>query len=360
MLAHTRRLPRGAALAATALTPIIAPPIALAGDIEGFRFGVRSASSSVTTDLSAGASLLGTLIGDYDAKTNPAGTRTIPGLFGSTSGNHPIDFSGTAGFIGSDTTHPSGMFDLSLDLETGLATISGLHLDLTNGRSIGVTLGFTIEYESFRTRQPTAVFIGGIPIPIPFGQVNLTALTLSQTGLSGAGVAQQTGPGRYTVTLIAPVELVANIETPGDPVQVGSIVVPLPLVLDVTVEGNAASASFAFDQSFVQQFPLELDLPADQPLDLPTILPPGETAHLLLNAALESFDVDFTLGAMLEAAGERIVYSRADWNRDTEVDSQDYFAFLVDFFVGGADFNSDGASNSQDYFDFLAVYFADR
>lgn len=355
MPASCRRFPRCAALMAAAV-----PAIAVARVAEDYRFTVRSASSSVTTDLSAGASLAGTLIGDYDAKTNPTGTRTIPGLFGSTSGNHPIDFSGTAGFIGSDTTRPSGAFDLSLDLETGLALISGLTLDLTNGREIGVTLGFTIEYESFRTRQPTAVFIGGIPIPIPFGQVNLTALTLSQTDLSGAGVVQENGPGRYTVTLIAPVELTASIETPADPVEVGPIVVPLPLVLDIMLDGDAATASFTFDQSFVQQFPLELDLPADQPLDLPTILPPGETAHLLLNAAIDSFDVDFTLGATLDAAGDRVEYSRADWNRDRVVDSRDYFAFLVDFFVGGADFNSDGVSNSQDYFDFLAVYFADR
>lgn len=49
-----------------------------------------------------------------------------------------------------------------------------------------------------------------------------------------------------------------------------------------------------------------------------------------------------------------------DFNRDHDVDSQDYFDFLECFFGPPcleADFNSDGLINSQDFFDFLAAFF---
>jgi enterochelin esterase-like enzyme len=49
----------------------------------------------------------------------------------------------------------------------------------------------------------------------------------------------------------------------------------------------------------------------------------------------------------------------ADHTHDGVVNSQDFFAYLTDFFASSdaADFNGDGAVNSQDLFDFLAAFF---
>lgn len=56
---------------------------------------------------------------------------------------------------------------------------------------------------------------------------------------------------------------------------------------------------------------------------------------------------------------ERIVIPCAcDWDYSGVLNSQDFFAFLNDFFAQQGDFNRDGATNSADFFDYLNCFFA--
>lgn len=322
-----------------------------------FRFTVRPQSSSIATDISATTSLDGTFIGNFDAVNNPTGTRTIPGLIGGdTTANLPINIFGTAGFAGTDSTSPTGQFTFNLDTEALTATVAGLSLDLLSGSPIGVTLGLNVQWDSFRTRQPTSVFIGGFPIPIPFGQVDLSLLTLTQTDTTGVGIVTEAGDGIYTVTVIAPVSVIAQVDALGTMQPIGPITLPLPLQATVAITGDTATATFTFAADFMQDIPFMIDLPADQPIDLPTILPPGGTANLLLNASVDGATIEFALDATIMADGVRIIRHPADWNNDGVVNSQDFIAFMTDYLLSNADFNSDTRTNSQDFYDFITAY----
>lgn len=348
-------------LSRTLVAGLVAASFAAAAHADIYRFTVRTSASNINTDLSATTVLTGSFIGDYDVDANPTGTRTIPGAFGGdTTQNTAIPISGTAGFTGSDTSHPVGQFTFNLDTESLTATVAGFSLDMLNGTPLGVTLGLVVEWDTFRTRQPTSLFLGGFPIPIPFGQVELSMLTLAQTELTGAGIVTENGPGSYSVTVIAPVTVIGQIDALGTMQPIGPFTVPLPLQVDVTITGQTATANFAFDTTLAQEIPFMLDLPANQAIDLPTVLPPGGTAHLLLNAMVDGASLDFTLGATLVADGVRQERNPADWNNDGIVNSLDFMAFMVDFFTLNADFNSDGKTNSQDFYDFINAYFVAR
>ncbi len=49
---------------------------------------------------------------------------------------------------------------------------------------------------------------------------------------------------------------------------------------------------------------------------------------------------------------------RADYDGNGVVNSQDFFAFLNNFFLGSADFNNSGTTDSQDFFDFVNAFLA--
>ena len=73
---------------------------------QAWRFATDAASGTLNSDLDLSAPIPGTVIGDYDAVTNPDGTQTRPGVFGG-SGNNPIDFDITLQTAGQSSIAPN-------------------------------------------------------------------------------------------------------------------------------------------------------------------------------------------------------------------------------------------------------------
>jgi len=268
-----------------------------------YDFNVVAPPSGISGNLALSARTQGTLIGNYDPDTNPNGTRTKPGLFGSfdPTENVPVEVRIGAAIGGTITRQAGGTFRATVDGSTNTITFENLSLNfLANGPAV-LPVTITLAGQSFRTRNPDSVYV--LPsqgITLPIGTVNLSQFTAVQTG-AGAGVLTPVGVNTYDFTAAVAVDLTLAADLLGNPFA-QTIPFVLPLQGQVVVLGNTALVTSLQQLNFSQTFNPNLDLPPFE-FGLPTILPPGSTANLIFDLTLEEIGVDVNLDINLRAEG---------------------------------------------------------
>lgn len=273
----------------------------------------------------------GTLIGNYDAESNPDGTQTIPGVWGG-SGNNPIALEMTTTLSIGGSTVPSGVMGLHVDPDLGLAGILDLDWIITPGKSAGTSLPATVTatvlFETFHTINPTSLFPGGTPVEIPFAEGSVSDVRIIQT-TPWAGPAEpidgQPGAHRIIAAIPATMSMIMALDDGSE--------TPLEFQIVLTIDGvhqvgNAtdfflASATFTDNGSE--------DLPGDPlptfPMDLPTVIPPGETAHVLIDLTPESTSWQTEIDASIEAT--HLATIPGDIDGDGIVGTNDLLAILA-------------------------------
>jgi hypothetical protein len=309
---------------------------------------IVTSQSSIDSTTNLTVPLTGTFIGSYDARTNPAGTKTIPGLFGG-SGNNAIGY--TASFVadGSFTTVPSGGFGMVVDTNALSFTLSNTSIDFLSGQVPGVDATLNILYSTFHTQQPTAVFPGGVTIPVPLGAAELVELTATQTGGDVTGVIVPSGADSYTFAAAVPVDLLATIEANGQVFGGQPVAFVLPLTGTITFGGENVVITLNGTSEFNQTEPIDPPATfADQAIDLPTVLPPGGTASLLFSGSIASLTIDqaLTFDIVADAAAQ---LNPADLNGDGAVSAADLGILLGAWgSAGPGDLNGDGNVGAAD------------
>lgn len=322
--------------------------------------------ASMTSSNSIFAPSSGTLIGNYDATTNPTGTRTIPGLFGG-SGNNAIPLSLDVEVGGENETSPAGVMTIVTNAGAGSFAIASLGIDLLNETVIELPITATIEYSTFRTVSPSFLYLGGVPLALPLGTARVTVLDATLgAGVSG-GVMTPNGDGSYALAGAVALDVSFQAVLLDQPVDGGtvSVVAPIGGTFTPSVDGSSATLSVSIEISNTSEVPGPFPAVENVPFDLPT-LDPNAPAHVLLTLNFERIDLTLEGGVAGVASGERAC--RADFNLDGSSDILDFLDFLDAFgdcegqaspcpdLLLDADVNSDGLVDILDFLDFLQAF----
>jgi hypothetical protein len=294
-----------------------------------YQMSIQPAPSGLTASVDFTANTAGTLIGAYDPNVDPNNTRTKPGAFGAfgATENLPVQLTLDAGLGGDLNTAPTGSFTLTLNPGGGTLTIADFSADLLGGSSAALTATITLATETFRTRNPTSLFPGGIPITVPIGEATLSQLVATQGLAPGAGTLTPAGPGQYDFNAVVPVTLQSSFELFGNPLTPPPTPAVLPLAGQITVSGQTAALNSVQPIELVQSVDPNQSLPA-LPLALPTLLPPGGTANVVLSLTLATISADISGTNALVAAGPADA-SPGDLDCDGDVDFDDIDPFVL-------------------------------
>ena len=268
-----------------------------------YDFDVVPAQSGLSADINVGFGTAGTLIGNWDPVSNPTGTRTKPGLFGPFGGdeNEPVGISLDAALTGGPDTTAGGNFQMSFDFAGGLLSMGGYSGDLLKSGPESLTAEIMLLTETFRTRNPTFVYLGGIPITVPIGELTLNSLTAAQIG-DAPGILTLIDANRYGFIVAPLVELSASIEILGQPLELPATPIPLPLAGEIVFTGDTATLTSVQPLDLSSTTPLDLAIP-QTPLALPTF-DPDNPANVLLDLVADELSASIVGTLSTIALGE--------------------------------------------------------
>ena len=282
-----------AALSAWAL-----PVETLFGSAYEFEFLFDPSSSGFAASLDLTARTSGTLIGDYDPISNPAGTRTKPGLRGRFGGTENVAV--PAGLTFRINVQPqsstSGLFRLTANTSNNTAWLDGLLAELLNAGPVITDAAIAFQHGNFRTRNPSSIYPAGRPRRLPRGEAQITSLTVTQQGGSLLGTLTPLGPDQYQFAFLVPAVLSMTATFMGLPVTVPDMPITMPFGGQLTMYGSTARITSVQTLHAAGAGSPGTALP--QPaMDVPTVLPAGNTASFLfdLNLSRVSSNVDGTV-----------------------------------------------------------------
>lgn len=362
---HSPRPIRAAALTLVVTTFATVQAVQTSHAADAFRLSVQP-GSTLSTNQSLFTPSSGFLIGNYDATTNPTGTRTIPGLFGGSGNNQiPVDVDISVG--GTNNSTPAGDLTIVANVGAGTFAFASLDLDLLNGVTIDLPIEATFLYSTFRTVSPSFIYPGGSPISLGIGNAQVTLLTATLgAGLSG-GTLVPNGDGTYQLVGAATLDLSFEAEVLGQPFAQGPtpVVAPIGGTYTPSPDGLSASLSITIEIANAQTIPGPIPGPESVPFALPTF-DPNAPANVLLTLTFEQ--VDISVNADIDASLAGPLLCKADFNLDGEADILDFLDFFDAFgqcnglpapctsTLTDADFNNDGFVDILDFLDFLNVF----
>lgn len=275
-------------------------------------FEVVSAQSGINATLDNSIDTTGTLIGNWNADTNPTGTRTKPGInifqpFGATE-NLPVDTTLGAALAGQVQSRTAGGFNLEIagvpgggGGGSGVVTLSGLNLDLLSdgAASLPVTINLGTA-TGFRTRSPSFLYPPGV-LDVPIGSASLTALNLAQLG-PAVGTLTPTGANTYDFTIIAAANITLGFSVLGTDIALPGAI-PIPLVFSGSLAFDGTNATLLSTQpiDFMQSLNPDLVVPQFE-VPLPT-LNPATPANLLFDLTLSEIMLGLNGTLTTRAAG---------------------------------------------------------
>ena len=138
-----------------------------------------------------------------------------------------------------------------------------------------MNLTVTLEYQSFHTENPTAVYPGGLPIELPLAEVSLDSRLIDQTQMPparGSQVERAISRSRRVFRVL--VTMQATYQGQSLPLPPVNAALAISGQMESTDAGPRLEVSFEIDAGEVVDLPVDDPLPAF-PFSLPTIVPPG-------------------------------------------------------------------------------------
>ncbi len=154
----------------------------------------------------------------------------------------------------------------------------------------------------------------------------------------------------FLFEVTAAVDVSGSVSVPGNPVELP----PTPLLLlfqgTVTLTPTGATLTSSQPVTLVQNQQPGEPLP-QFPLDIPTVLPPGATAHLLMDLVLEQFTFNLDTTLTLSGDGVPVPECYPDCTGEGALTVADFGCFQTRFVAGEpyADCTADGLLTVADF-----------